>query len=126
MITKRVQTKSKFHPDTILAKLHMRRLRLLEGYNLEDAAMVLGISRKQLEDIETHRSYGSYIDWLLILDYCEAYNVMPGVFTRPMTQEQIRFLKPKKRLDEDQTEQSQGINNANTDQTNRGTANNWG
>lgn len=56
----------KFSPLTLAVKRGIRRERLRKGYNLEEGALLLGVSRKQLEDIETERSYGCHLDLELI------------------------------------------------------------
>ena len=89
------ETKNDFHPDTILAKLHMRKLRLEKGLDMRLGAMALNITRKQLEDCETHQPYGCYIDWTLITAFCEFYKVMPNEFIKPLSKAQRNTLTPR-------------------------------
>ncbi len=53
---------SKFSPVTVAVKKNLRQLRLNAGYSINEGASLLGVSRKQLEDIETIRNYGCHID----------------------------------------------------------------
>lgn len=57
---------SKFSPITITVKKNVRQLRLNAGYSMNEGARLLGISRKQLEDIETIRNYGCHLDLELL------------------------------------------------------------
>lgn len=56
----------KFSPLTIRVKEHIRRLRLEAGYSMTEGSNLLGVSRKQLEDIETTRDYGCHIELELL------------------------------------------------------------
>ncbi len=47
---------SKFSPITVAVKKNVRQLRLNAGYSMNEGARLLGVSRKQLEDIETIRN----------------------------------------------------------------------
>lgn len=53
---------TKFSPVTLAAKSNLKKLRLRYGHSMNTGARLLGISRKQLEDLETDRNYGSHID----------------------------------------------------------------
>lgn len=53
---------SKFSPLTVTIKKNLRQLRRDAGHSMNVGARLLGISRKQLEDIETVRNYGCHID----------------------------------------------------------------
>jgi transcriptional regulator with XRE-family HTH domain len=53
---------SKFSPITVTVKKNVRQLRLNAGYSMNEGARLLGVSRKQLEDIETIRNYGCHLD----------------------------------------------------------------
>ena len=53
---------SKFSPITVTVKKNIRQLRLNAGYSMNEGARLLGISRKQLEDVETVRNYGCRAD----------------------------------------------------------------
>ncbi|NKB34552.1 MAG: hypothetical protein GKR91_15780 [Pseudomonadales bacterium] len=48
---------SKFSPITVSVKKNIRQLRLNAGYSMNEGARLLGVSRKQLEDIETVRNF---------------------------------------------------------------------
>lgn len=89
------ESKDPFHPATLLAKCHLRRLRFDEGLSIQGGAELLGISRKQLEDIETHQPYGCYVTWLMIITACKAYGVKPNEFVEPLTKQQKFSLTPR-------------------------------
>ena len=57
---------SKFSPITVAVKKNVRQLRLNAGYSMNEGARLLGISRKQLEDIETIRNYDCHLDLELL------------------------------------------------------------
>ncbi|HAU24692.1 MAG TPA: hypothetical protein DCX09_08450 [Gammaproteobacteria bacterium] len=57
---------SKFSPITVAVKKNIRQLRLNTGYSMNEGARLLGVSRKQLEDIETIRNYGCHLDLELL------------------------------------------------------------
>jgi len=65
----------KFSPLTIRIKEQIRRLRLLAGYSMTEGSTLLGVSRKQLEDIETTRDYGCHLEIELLARIKVAYNV---------------------------------------------------
>ena len=57
-----LQEYTKFSQITVNTKKNIRQLRLNAGHSMNEGARLLGISRKQLEDIETIRNYGCHID----------------------------------------------------------------
>lgn len=65
----------KFSPLTIRVKEHIRRLRLDAGYSMTEGSNLLGVSRKQLEDIETTRDYGCHIELELLAKIRVIYKV---------------------------------------------------
>lgn len=65
----------KFSPLTIRVKEHIRRLRLSAGYSMTEGSNLLGVSRKQLEDIETTRDYGCHIELELLAKIKVIYKV---------------------------------------------------
>ena len=65
----------KFSPLTIRVKEHIRRLRLDAGYSMTEGSNLLGVSRKQLEDIETTRDYGCHIELELLAKIKVVYKV---------------------------------------------------
>jgi len=87
--------KHPFPPATILAKVHMRRLRIKEGLSMVEGAMKIGATRKQLEDMETHRPYGSHLPWLLMLKLCAVYKVPLDTFIEPLPARELDFYSPK-------------------------------
>lgn len=64
---------TKFSPITVATKANMKRIRLAEGDNMNEAAAKLGVSRKVLEDIETDRNYGCHLDLELLAKYQVVY-----------------------------------------------------
>lgn len=69
------QQQKKFSPLTIRVKGQIRRLRLLAGHSMAEGASLLGVSRKQLEDIETARDYGCHLDIELLAKVKLVYTV---------------------------------------------------
>lgn len=65
----------KFSPLTIRVKEHIRRLRLDAGYSMIEGSNLLGVSRKQLEDIETTRDYGCHLELELLAKIMLVYKV---------------------------------------------------
>lgn len=66
---------SKFTPEEQNIKDRLFALRINKGLSMSEGATLLGISRKQLEDIETLRNYGRHIDVDLLIMYMCAYKV---------------------------------------------------
>jgi len=74
----------KFSPEQIAAKLQVRDVRLKQGTSLPDMAEVMGVTRKELEAIETLRDYGKNVSWDFIYKYhwatgtdLDRYGIMP-------------------------------------------------
>lgn len=65
----------KFSPLTLRVKEHIRRLRLDAGYSMTEGSNLLGVSRKQLEDIETGRDYGCHLELELLAKIKVIYKV---------------------------------------------------
>ena len=78
----------------ILAKLHLRRLRIDQSLTVKEAARLMDITRKNLEDLETMRPYGCHVSWDHIIAGCKAYWVKPTVFFSSMSMETIEALWP--------------------------------
>lgn len=57
---------TKFSPITVLVKRTIKKLRIDAGHSMNEGARLLGVSRKQLEDIETIRNYGCHLDLELL------------------------------------------------------------
>ena len=68
----------KFSPLTLRVKEHIRRLRLDAGYSMTEGSNLLGVSRKQLEDIETGRDYGCHLELELLDKIKVIYKVSIG------------------------------------------------
>ena len=66
---------TKFSPLTLVAKANMKAIRKRAGHKMVAGAALLGVSRKQLEDIETIRNYGCHIDLELIAKFSSIYCV---------------------------------------------------
>ena len=69
-----VEQRKKFSPLTEGVKGSIRRLRLDAGFSMTKGSELLGVSRKQLEDIETTRDYGCHLDIELLAKIRLAYN----------------------------------------------------
>ena len=76
----RIAPKFRRYPAGTLAKLNLRALRLSQEVSMNAFAKLLGISRKQLEDIETIRPYGSHITFQVLCDVCDLYDVPLSFF----------------------------------------------
>lgn len=66
---------SKFSPATLVVKANIRAVRKAAGHKMKPGAAILGVSRKQLEDIETSRNYGCHIDLELLAKVCALYHI---------------------------------------------------
>jgi transcriptional regulator with XRE-family HTH domain len=64
----------KFGPATIAAKTRIKAERIVQGYDMNYFAALLGISRKKLEDIEATRNYGCFLDLEMMNDIAFALN----------------------------------------------------
>jgi DNA-binding XRE family transcriptional regulator len=91
---------SKFSPITIRVKRNIRQLRLQYGYSMNEAASLLGVSRKQLEDIETVRNYGCHLDLELLAKVKVIYGVsLDEVFGElPSDYYSDFYIRPRKQL----------------------------
>lgn len=69
------EQRNKFSPLTETIKGRVRRLRLDAGYSMTQGSELLGVSRKQLEDIETTRDYGCHLDIELLAKIRLVYKV---------------------------------------------------
>ena len=87
--------KTPFHPDVITCKLNLRRLRLEAAWTLNEGADALDMTRKTLEDLETHRAYGSYPDWEIMCRACRAYGVKMNEFCKPLDAKQAKLITPR-------------------------------
>lgn len=94
---------SKFSPITINVKRNIRRLRLQKGYSMNEGASLLGVSRKQLEDIETVRNYGCHLDLELLAKIKVIYGIsMDEIFgDLPSDYYSDYYIRPRKKLKED-------------------------
>lgn len=91
---------SKFSPLTIRVKRNIRQLRLQYGYSMNEAASLLGVSRKQLEDIETVRNYGCHLDLELLAKIKVIYSVSLDdiVGELPSDYYSDYYIRPRKKL----------------------------
>lgn len=91
---------SKFSPITVAVKRNLRNLRLGAGYSMSKGARLLGISRKQLEDIETIRNYGCHLDLELLAKMKVIYKASLDQFIGDLPEDHYSdyYVRPRKRL----------------------------
>ena len=91
---------SKFSPITVAVKKNVRQLRLNAGYSMNEGALLLGVSRKQLEDIETIRNYGCHLDLELMAKMKLIYNASMDDLVGDLPEDYYSdyFIRPRKRL----------------------------
>lgn len=87
----------KFSPLTIRIKGQVRRQRLLAGYSMSEGSRLLGVSRKQLEDIETTRDYGCHLEIELLAKVKVVYNVSIDTLLGDLPADQTDDLFTRKR-----------------------------
>ncbi len=94
------QSVSKFSPITVDVKRRIRQLRLQKGFPMNEAASLLGVSRKQLEDIETVRNYGCHLDLELLAKIKVIYGVsLDEIFGElPEDYYSDYYTRPRKKL----------------------------
>lgn len=91
---------SKFSPITVAVKKNIRQLRLSAGYSMNEGARLLGVSRKQLEDIETIRNYGCHLDLELMAKMKIIYKTTLDEMVGELPEDYYSsyFTRPRKRL----------------------------
>jgi len=91
---------SKFSPITVAVKRNVRQLRLSAGYSMNEGARLLGVSRKQLEDIETIRNYGCHLDLELLAKMKVIYNTSLDELVGEISEDYYSefYVRPRKRL----------------------------
>ena len=91
---------SKFSPITVAVKRNIRQLRINAGYSMNEGSRLLGVSRKQLEDIETIRNYGCHLDLELLAKMKIVYTTtLDEIFGEvPEDRYSDYFVRPRKRL----------------------------
>ncbi|MSR10707.1 MAG: XRE family transcriptional regulator [Gammaproteobacteria bacterium] len=91
---------SKFSPITVAVKKNVRQLRLTAGYSMNEGARLLGVSRKQLEDIETIRNYGCHLDLELLAKLKVIYNASLDELVGDLPEDYYSdyFVRPRKRV----------------------------
>lgn len=91
---------SKFSPITVAVKRNIRQLRLNSGYSMNEGARLLGVSRKQLEDIETIRNYGCHLDLELLAKIKVIYKASLDEIIGELPEDYYSdyFTRPRKRL----------------------------
>jgi|TARA_B110000483_G_C18192544_1_gene541569 transcriptional regulator with XRE-family HTH domain len=91
---------SKFSPITVTVKKNVRQLRLNAGYSMNEGARLLGVSRKQLEDIETIRNYGCHLDLELMAKMKVIYKASLDdvIGELPVDYYSSYYTRPRKRL----------------------------
>ncbi|MEX0618235.1 MAG: helix-turn-helix transcriptional regulator [Pseudohongiellaceae bacterium] len=92
---------SKFSPITVTVKKNIRKLRLDAGYSMNEGARLLGVSRKQLEDIETTRNYGCHLDLELIAKVKVIYRVSLDDLIGELPDDYYSdyFIRPRKKAE---------------------------
>jgi len=63
----------KFSPVTLVAKKNIKALRISSGHKMIAGAKLLGVTVKQLEDIETTKDYGCHIDLEILAKVSAVY-----------------------------------------------------
>ena len=92
----------KFSPLTIRIKGQIRRLRLLAENSMAEGSRLLGVSRKQLEDIETIRDYGCHLEIEVLAKVKVVYNVSIDSLVGELPADQTAdFLARKRRRNAD-------------------------
>ncbi|HJO12014.1 MAG: helix-turn-helix transcriptional regulator [Gammaproteobacteria bacterium] len=91
---------TKFSPLTVAVKKNIRALRINAGYSMNEGARLLGISRKQLEDIETKRNYGCHLDLELMAKIKIIYSRSLDEIIDDLPEDYYSdyFTRPRKRL----------------------------
>ena len=91
---------SKFSPITVAVKKNVRQLRLNAGYSMKEGARLLGVSRKQLEDIETIRNYGCHLDLELLAKMKVIYNTSLDELAGEIPEDYYSefYVRPRQRL----------------------------
>lgn len=91
---------SKFSPITVAVKKNVRQLRLDAGYSMNEGARLLGVSRKQLEDIETIRNYGCHLDLELLAKLKVIYKASMDDLIGDLPEDYYSdyFVRPRKRI----------------------------
>ena len=64
----------KFSPMMVVVKKNIKQARKQKGLPMLEAARKVGISRKQLEDLETRRNYGAHVDLEILAKMSLVYN----------------------------------------------------
>lgn len=65
----------KFSPVEILAKRRLKKLRLDLGINRTGASKALGLTVKNIEDIEAERQYGCHLTVDVLVSFSRFYGV---------------------------------------------------
>ena len=91
---------SKFSPITVAVKKNIRQLRLNAGYSMNEGARLLGVSRKQLEDIETIRNYGCHLDLELLAKMKVIYKTSLDELVSDLPEDYYSdyYQRPRKRV----------------------------
>ena len=91
---------TKFSPITVAVKKNIRQLWLNAGYSMNEGARLLGISRKQLEDIETVRNYGCHLDLELLAKMKVIYKTSMDELIGELPEDYYSeyYVRPRKRL----------------------------
>jgi transcriptional regulator with XRE-family HTH domain len=74
-MSKEPEQGTKFSENMTNIKQNIKRLRIDRGYDIDTFAGMVGLSRKQLEDLETPRNYGSFIGVDVLCKCADALHV---------------------------------------------------
>ena len=67
--------KGKISPAETFAKGVLKQARLEREWSIREGAYALGITHKNLEDIETSRDYGCHLDFRVLAEYRKVYGL---------------------------------------------------
>lgn len=94
------QTNPKFSPVTIATKLNIKGLRLDAKHSMNKGASLLGLTRKELEDVETTRNYGRHLDLEILVKVSAVYETSIDNIVGPVPSGcHVEYTeRPRKRL----------------------------
>ncbi len=82
----------KFTADHVLIKHNLRRIRLCKGLSFNEAAALIGISRKLLETCELIRASGQFLEIGKLLKIVRAYDVPLVELFYPLDEDEIQRI----------------------------------
>jgi len=81
------ETHSKYTNFEIQLKKRFKALRLAMGLTVNDGAKMMKMTRKQFEDFEATRGYGSFSKAVHIHTFCRAYKMRYSELLQPLEDE---------------------------------------